>query len=33
MTLIEALAQPSGVEDIDFDPPRFGGLHRPADLS
>jgi PHD/YefM family antitoxin component YafN of YafNO toxin-antitoxin module len=32
MTLIEALAQPDG-EDVNFDPPRVKGLHRPADLS
>jgi prevent-host-death family protein len=31
-TLRELLAQP-GVEDIDFDPPRFGsGVFRPVDL-
>lgn len=32
MTLGQALAQPD-VEDFEFDPPRAGGLYRPADLS
>ena len=32
MTLVEALAQ-YDVPDFDFEPPRAGGLFRPADLS
>jgi prevent-host-death family protein len=32
MTLVEALAQPDA-PDFDFEPPRVGGLFRPADLS
>ncbi len=32
VTLAEAVAQP-GVADVDFDPPRVAGLHRPPDLS
>ena len=31
MTLAEALAEPDGA-DFEFDPPRAGGLFRPADL-
>lgn len=32
VTLAEALARP-GALDLDFEPPRAGGLYRPADLS
>jgi prevent-host-death family protein len=32
MTIAEALAQPDA-PDFEFDPPRVGGLYRPADLS
>ncbi|MBS0416925.1 MAG: type II toxin-antitoxin system Phd/YefM family antitoxin [Proteobacteria bacterium] len=32
LTLIEAFAQPDGVE-VDFDPPRLRNLYVPADLS
>jgi hypothetical protein len=32
MTLADALAQPDA-PDFDFEPPRAGGLTRPADLS
>ncbi len=31
ITLAEAVAQ-AGAADVDFDPPRVGDLHRPADL-
>jgi prevent-host-death family protein len=30
--IVELLGMP-GVEDVDFDPPRLGGMRRPADLS
>lgn len=32
MNLVEALAQPDA-PDFDFEPPRVGGIYRPADLS
>lgn len=32
MTLAEAAAQ-VGASDVDFDPPRVSGLHRPTDLT
>jgi len=31
-TLVELLAEPAGVEDIDFDPPRSGEAPRPASI-
>ena len=32
LSIVDLLGMP-GVEDIEFDPPRLGDVHRPADLS